>query len=205
MLINKECNLLNYEPIRPVCWLKVQTNPVITNCQDEYILIKTSGFLQYQNLILLCNLNHYLKPMKKLLLLIVCIGLFSFPVSAQKLDVSKVPTSVLASFSKQFPAATDIIWEKEGREFEAAFKIKVQAMTVSFSANGTLKETETAAKLAELPAAIRKYVSDNYKGKTIQSADKTVAGTKVTYEVVVEKGKELVFDANGKFIKKVKE
>jgi hypothetical protein len=143
--------------------------------------------------------------MKKVILMIACAGLFCFSVSAQKLNATKVPTSVLSTFAKQFPAATDVNWEKEGKEFEVAFKNKGQAMTVSLDAKGTLLETETSTKLAELPAAIQKYVSDNYKGKTIQTADKTVAGKKVTYEIVVEKGKELVFDANGKFIKKVKE
>lgn len=143
--------------------------------------------------------------MKKLILLIACAGLFSFSVSAQKMDVARVPAAVKATFAKQFPTATDVNWEKEGKEYEVAFKNKGQAMTVSLDAKGTLLETETGLKSSELPAAIQKYLSDNYKGKTIQSADKTVAGTKVTYEVVVEKGKELVFDANGKFIKKAKD
>jgi len=143
--------------------------------------------------------------MKKLILMIACAGLFCFSVSAQKLNATKVPTAVLSTFAKQFPAATDANWEKEGNEFEVAFKNKGQAMTVSLDAKGTLLESETSMKSTELPAAILKYLSDNFKGKTILSADKTVTGSKVTYEIVVEKRKELVFDANGKFIKKVKE
>ena len=143
--------------------------------------------------------------MKKLILMIACAGLFCFSVSAQKLNATKVPTAVLSTFAKQFPAATDANWEKEGKEFEVAFKEKGQPMTVSLDAKGTLLESETSMKSTELPVAILKYLSDNFKGKTILSADKTVAGSKVTYEIVVEKGKELVFDANGKFIKKVKE
>ena len=137
--------------------------------------------------------------------MIACAGLFCFSVSAQKLMTAKVPTAVLSTFAKQFPAATDANWEKEGKEFEVAFKEKGQPMTVSLDAKGTLLESETSMKSTELPAAILKYLSDNFKGKTILSADKTVAGSKVTYEIVVEKRKELVFDANGKFIKKVKE
>ena len=137
--------------------------------------------------------------------MIACAGLFCFSVSAQKLNATKVPTAVLSTFAKQFPAATDANWEKEGNEFEVAFKNKGQAMTVSLDAKGTLLESETSMKSTELPAAILKYLSDNFKGKTILSADKTVTGSKVTYEIVVEKRKELVFDANGKFIKKVKE
>ena len=56
-----------------------------------------------------------------------------------------------------------------------------------------------------LPAAIMKYVSTNFKGKSVLSADKITAGTKVTYEVVVQKGKALIFDANGKFLEKEKD
>ena len=131
--------------------------------------------------------------------------LICFSVNAQKMEASKVPAVVKSSFAKQFPSATDVKWEKEGKTYEVAMKHNGQTMTVSLDAKGTLIETEVGIKSTELPASVLKYVKDNLKGKTVQSADKIMAGNKVTYEVVVEKGKALIFDAQGKFLDKEKD
>jgi hypothetical protein len=143
--------------------------------------------------------------MKKLFLISACAVLFCFSVNAQKMDAAKVPAVVKASFAKQFPSATDVKWEKEGKTYEVAIKNNGQTMTVSLDAKGTLVETEVGIKSNELPSAVLKYISNNFKGKTILSVDKITTGSKVTYEVVVQKGKALIFDANGKFLKKEKD
>lgn len=143
--------------------------------------------------------------MKKLFLMSACAVLFCFSVNAQKMNSAKVPAVVKASFAKQFPSATDVKWEKEGKTYEVALKNNGQTMTVSLDAKGTLVETEVGIKSSELPAAVLKYVKDNFKGKSVLSADKITAGSKVTYEVVVQKGKALIFDAKGKFLEKEKD
>lgn len=143
--------------------------------------------------------------MKNLILMIAGVLLISFSVNAQKLKPAKVPAVVKTSFEKQFPSATDVKWEKEDNLYEVELKNNGQSMTVSLDAKGTLVETEMGIKTSELPPAILKYVNDNFKGKTIKSAEKNITGKKVTYEVVVPKEKALIFDAKGKFIEKEKD
>lgn len=143
--------------------------------------------------------------MKKLALITLGAILICFSVNAQKLTATKVPAVVKASFAKQFPKATDVKWEKEGKTYEVALKNNGQDMTVSLDAKGTLVETEVGIKSTELPAAVLKYIGEKFKGKTILSADKITAGSKVSYEVVVQKGKALMFDANGKYLESAKD
>ena len=140
--------------------------------------------------------------MKKLLLMSACAVLFCFSVNAQKMNAAKVPAVVKASFAKQFPTAADVKWEKEGKTYEVALKYNGQNITVSLDGKGTIVETEFGIKSIDLPAPALKYVSDNFKGKPILSADKITAGSKITYEVVVQKGKALMFDEKGTYIKK---
>lgn len=140
--------------------------------------------------------------MKKLLLMSACAVLLCISVNAQKMNAAKVPAVVKASFAKQFPTANDVKWEKEGKTYEVALNYNGQNITVSLDGKGTIVETEFGIKSIDLPAPALKYVSDNFKGKPILSADKITAGSKVTYEVVVQKGKALMFDEKGKYIKK---
>ena len=73
-------------------------------------------------------------------------------------------------------------------------------MSATFDANGVLKETETDIKVAELPAPVSKYVATNYKGATIKEAAIITRGDNKMYEAEV-KGKDLLFDVDGKFLK----
>ena len=64
----------------------------------------------------------------------------------------------------------------------------------------------TPVKVTDLPKGITEYVTKDYAGFTIKDATKIVTNNEVTYEVVVAKGttqETLLFDKDGKFIKKV--
>lgn len=144
--------------------------------------------------------------------------LTAFGVDAQKLKEADIPAAVKETFTKQFPNVKKAEWEKEGDNYEAEFKVSRVVMddknakkenlekSVVYSAAGVLLETEEEIKLSALPAVISEYLSKNYVGYTSEEASKITdnKGT-VTYEVELEKGKEeldVVFDANGAFLKK---
>jgi curli biogenesis system outer membrane secretion channel CsgG len=68
------------------------------------------------------------------------------------------------------------------------------------------KPTVTVVKLADLPKAITDNVAKDYVGFTIKDATCTNTNNVVTYDVVIVKGtttETLVYDKDGKFIKKV--
>ena len=142
--------------------------------------------------------------MKKLLIafLLVCVSLLS--TKAQKLEASKVPAPVKETFAKKYPGITPA-WENENGKYEAGFKSKGQSMSALFAADGTMIESEVDIKVSELPASVLQYVKEHYKGAEIKEAAKItkVDGT-VNFEAEVNK-MDVLFDANGKFLKEVKD
>lgn len=141
--------------------------------------------------------------MKKLLVLSIVTMSIKFSAFSQKLDASKVPVPVKTSFERHFPGAS-VKWEKEGRNYEAGFKQNGKIMSALFKADGTMTESEMDIKVPDLPATILTYVQEHYNGKTIKEAAKiTKAGGAVNYEAEVN-GKDVIFDANGRFLKEAK-
>ena len=142
--------------------------------------------------------------MKKLSILTVVAISLAFVACGQKIDASKVPANVKASFAKSYPGIT-AIWEKENGKYEVNFKKDGNTMSVLIETNGNIVETETDIKTTELPAAVLAYVKQHYPGKNIKEAAKLVkADGSVNYEAEVN-GKDVIFDANGKFIKEAKD
>lgn len=141
--------------------------------------------------------------MKKSIVVFSLFTLFVFTANAQKIDASKVPASVKASFEKQFPGISPK-WEMENGKYEAGFKSNGKIMSALFETNGALSETEVDIKTDELPVGVLAYVKEHYSGKSIkESAKITKADGTVNYEAEVD-GKDIIFDSTGKFLKEIK-
>jgi hypothetical protein len=141
--------------------------------------------------------------MKKLVFMTVSAMITSLSI-AQKAQEKDVPDAVKTAFQKNFPQAKVEKWEKEGDNFEAEFELNKSEQSVLFDAQGNILETETEIELSQLSSIIIDYVKTNFKGQTIKEAAKiTDAKGMVTYEAEI-KGKDLLFDSNGKFIKEIK-
>jgi hypothetical protein len=124
---------------------------------------------------------------------------------AQKITSAKVPAAVKTSFEKAFPGVKTVKWEKEKGDYEVSFKQAENNMSAVFKANGTQVESEIGIKSADLPASVNAYVKQHYKGAVIKEAAKiTKVSGEVNYEAEV-KGKDLLFDSTGKFIKVAKD
>ena len=140
--------------------------------------------------------------MKKLITMSALFATIGFAACAQKLDASKVPAAVKATFTKQYPGITPK-WEMEDGKYEASFKKGTDAISAMFEPNGTFTESEIDIKVAALPASVLAYVKEHYKGKTIKEGAKiTKADGTVNYEAEVN-GKDVIFDVNGKFLKEM--
>lgn len=135
--------------------------------------------------------------------LLIALLLVTFTAFAQQLNV---PKSVKDTFSRLYPKATEVKWNKENQDYEASFNLDGKKMSVIFDKNGKVMETETAIEISQLPKGIEKYVMDNYKGFKIIDAAKIVkANGEELFEAEITKGKEkkdLFFDKNGKPEKK---
>ncbi len=136
-------------------------------------------------------------------LLCVALIITSLQATAQKMDASKVPTIVKATFARAYPKAT-AKWEMEDKNYEAGFKQDGKSITVVIDIKGVLLETETSITMSDLPKAAADYLSVHYKGKKIKETAKIVKANGVAnYEAEVNKT-DIIFDSNGNFLKEVK-
>ncbi len=138
--------------------------------------------------------------MKKILLVLSLFVTMAVTIYAQT-----APAAAKAAFAKAYPKATKVKWEKEDGKYEVSFANNGKEMSAIYTEKGALEETEYEMTVAELPAAVLSYMKEHYKGVTIKGAAKiTKADGAVNYEAAV-KGKDVLFDANGKFIKEAKD
>ncbi len=131
--------------------------------------------------------------MKKLVVIAVVF-------TAINCKAQNVPASVKSAFQKSFPGITVKKWDKEDGGYEANFNKDGKTMSATFDANGNWQETETDIKVSELPSAVSNYIKANYKGARIKEAAITETAKGKMYEAEV-KGKDLLFDMQGRFLK----
>ena len=141
--------------------------------------------------------------MKKLLLsTLLLAGTMTGMAVAQDLKEKDVPTAVKTAFVKKYPDARKVSWEKEKGNFEANWGGKSgEDNSAVFTPSANFVEIVVAIPVNQLPANISPYVSKYYKGAKIAEAGKvTDAAGKHMYEAEI-KGKDLIFDENGVFLK----
>lgn len=147
--------------------------------------------------------------MKKYLMLMVAAASITTATFAQNHDKNEkkenanVPGAVKQAFEKQYPG-TKAKWDNEDGKYEAGFKHNGHEMSVLYNANGTVDETEMEISVSQLPAAAANYITQHKMGKISEAAKITKANGEVNYEAEV-KGKDVIFDAAGKFLKEVKD
>ena len=146
--------------------------------------------------------NQFKAKMKKVL--VITFALFISIAYGQKLKPSAVPAIVKDKFATLYPKVKKAKWEKEKGNYEASFEENGEETSVLIDEKGTLIETETEIKEADIPATAKAYITKNYPGAKIKEASKIVTAAGITkYEAEV-KGKDLIFDASGNFIESVK-
>jgi hypothetical protein len=140
----------------------------------------------------------------KTLLVVIGMGLLTMQVDAQKMNAKDVPVNVKSSLQKNY-AVKDADWDKEGVNYEASFEQKGTEISVVFDGIGSILETEREIKKSELPGAILDALKKDYADFELEEAARIETKGVITYETEVEKGKmslELIFDTNGKLMKK---
>ena len=85
----------------------------------------------------------------------------------------------------------------------AALVVNAQATKTTVT---NAKSTRTSVKVTELQKAITDNIAKDYVGFTVKEATSITTNNTVTYEVVIVKGtttETLIYDKDGKFVKKV--
>jgi hypothetical protein len=133
--------------------------------------------------------------------LILALG-FSLIAISQK---AEIPAVSKTAFQKAHPGATKIKYEKEDGNYEVSFVENAQKMSVVIDSNGKILETEIELKAVELPISIQTYMKEHYKNSPLKGGAKiTKPDGSINYEAAI-KGKDVIFDMTGKFIKESKD
>ena len=140
--------------------------------------------------------------MKNILVVVLCL----FCLCSITYAGITPPAAVLTAFTQKFPAATKVTWEKENdHEFEAEFMIAGEKRSAIFSETGEWISLESPLKLKDLPESVRAACTKNYKGATIQKAEKIENSKGLTvYELDIKRGtkkQEVIFTAEGMELK----
>ena len=141
--------------------------------------------------------------MKIFILSAVAAGcLFFTEVRAQRVKPAEVPAPVKTALQRNYPSASGVTWEKEKGNYEANWGGKSgEDNSVLFTPAGVFVEQVVAMQAAKLPPAVAEYVRAHYSGAKITEAWKvTDAEGQIRYEAEV-KGKDLLFDEKGNFLK----
>ena len=141
--------------------------------------------------------------MKKIMGLTAILFAISSTGFAQKNNKTiRVPSVVKNALEKKYPEAKKVGWEKEDGNYEANWGGKSgEDNSVQFTPSGAFIEMVKAIPVSSLPSSVSVYISEHYKGSKITEAGKVTDATgKISYEVEL-KGKDLIFDENGNFVK----
>ncbi|RTL47635.1 MAG: hypothetical protein EKK39_13870 [Sphingobacteriales bacterium] len=123
---------------------------------------------------------------------------------AQDLKKSEVPQQVQNACAQKFSESSHakIAWEKEKGNYEANWGGRSgEDNSALFTPAGVFIEIVKAIPVSQLPAGVTQYVQAHEHGAKIKEAGLvTDAKGVVTYEAEI-RGKDLIFDKSGKFIK----
>ena len=103
---------------------------------------------------------------------------------------------------KKYPKATKVSWEKEKGNYEANWGGKSgEDTSVQFTPAGAFIEEVNAIRVSQLPAEVATYVKSHYNGAKIKEAGKVTDASGNHFFEAEIKGKDLIFDESGKFVK----
>jgi len=143
--------------------------------------------------------------MKSLIILVVLLSTMVFSACGQKSDV---PAKVITAFTKKFPDAKKVSWDKENAsEWEAEFKMNGKEYSANFDTDGNWKETEFEIEKSEIPSSVKSTLDKDFNGYKIEEAEISETANGKFYEFELEKGKtdiDVAILPDGKLVKKEK-
>ena len=120
---------------------------------------------------------------------------------SQDLKTKDVPEGVKAALIKKFPQAAKVSWEKEKGNYEANWGGKSgEDHSAQFSPDGAFLELVDNIPVSMLPDAVVSYVKEHYHAGIREAGKVTNARGQQSYEAEI-KGKDLLFDLNGNFMR----
>ena len=127
-----------------------------------------------------------------------------------KISSKALPAAVIKSYRSAYPntkiAGATKETGKDGVEYEIISKDSVgKRTTLTYSADGTLIETEEPMTIDQLPAPVTGAITKQYPKGKVMGIEMAMKGPNMTYEVLIKDNKkkfEVVYDMNGNVVPK---
>ena len=117
-------------------------------------------------------------------------------------ESNKAPKVVQTVMKNMYPGISKINWRMKKERLEAEFKNNGIKTSVTFQANGTIKEVEEEIAFSDFPKTALDYIKQNFPNEKIKEIAKiTNANGMITYEAEI-KGTDYIFDTQGNLISK---
>lgn len=120
---------------------------------------------------------------------------------AQDISAHRVPSVVLNAFQQKFPKASDLEWERKGKNYEAEFEMNFRDHKVLLDSTGVVVLHKEEVSVNALPEAVKQAIRRDFPDYTIDDADRITSGAQVLLKVELEKGEEdrtVYFSESGK-------
>lgn len=118
------------------------------------------------------------------------------------------PSAVRSAFAKQFPDVVQVLWEKDGTEWEGDFKLNGVMYSATYSSDGTWKETEHRIRPSAMPEVVQLTLSSEFSEYKLGVAKlkETPEGTFFEIELKGEEGKvTATINADGEVLEQEEE
>jgi len=143
--------------------------------------------------------------MKKIIYLMSVLTIVIFSWASAQEQNKDVPKNVTSAFSKMYPSVKDTKWHKEDGNYEAKFTDGGKEMSIQLNGKAELVQKEIYIKVSELPKAAQDYLTKHYAGVNFDEASQVTNAKGVKHYQAETKGKTVVFDAKGAFMKEEKD
>ena len=145
--------------------------------------------------------------MKKLLTAILLTFLVAMTSFSQEITADKVPAPVKQSFTRQFPAAKMIKYEKDNISYIISFLQQGKQFIITFNSTGQVIASDKEIDPAKLPSAVSASAVKNFPGYQIMTVIKREAiDMGICYEMDLKKegaGYSVRFSEEGDILQKV--
>jgi hypothetical protein len=135
------------------------------------------------------------------LILAIVFGVFTSNYSQElsKLKASEVPEKVKASFKSDYPYAKNVLWEKNGNNFEAEYH---ENRAVLISPEGVILADKNDILPKNLPEAILNFMRDNENNEKVTKSQRVIYTDGTVSFLVLTKKFMYKFDTKAKLLSK---
>ena len=122
---------------------------------------------------------------------------------AQDLKPIEVPEVVKITFTKEFPNAADVEWERDRVYYKVEFEVDWMDHEVWYTEEGVLHRKEQEITQEDLPEAVLQEIDINYSEYFVDDVKMLWYDNTTTYKVELENGEDswkVILDVDGRVL-----